>query len=114
LTPFPAYYAYDFEQSQLVNSIFLGMLNLPAIRGYEFQKNDCPDVGQVCRLWILRSLDGADHLVELPDMPYQIYDPYGAAITPSRSLVVSVEPVYIELPYSFSIRLPQLLKGEGP
>ena len=108
LTPFPAYYAYQFAQSELVGAEYLGMLHQPGIMGYEFRKSDCPTSGQFCRLWIVRSLDGNDHFIELPDIPFNIYDVYGNSIDPVNRIVVTVEPTYIELPPGFSIRLPQL------
>ncbi len=114
LTPYPAYYAYQFGQSELVSADYLGMLNQPGLIGYEFRKNDCPTTGQFCRLWLVRSLDGESRTIELPELPFNIYDVYGNSISPVNQIDVTVYPTYVELPPEFSVRLPQLEYDNQP
>ncbi len=69
LTPKPAYYAYQFAQSKLHSAEYIGRLrSYPGITGYEFRRADCPNAGAFCRLWVIWSLDGSDHIIELPEL----------------------------------------------
>jgi len=59
------------------------------VKGYEFQRGDR-------RIWVLWSLDGASHLVNLPGVPLAIYHVDGVSISPVGSLTVTLEPLYLE------------------
>lgn len=106
-TSTPAYEAYQFAQTKLLNAAYIGNLrNYPGLNGYEFRRNDCPGAGEFCRLWLIWSLDGENHTLELPDTPYGIYKYDGTVLPAIQNIQVSLEPVYVELPPAFRVRLP--------
>jgi hypothetical protein len=110
LVPLPAYYAFKFSQAQLYNAEFIGGLrSLPGITGYEFRRSDCPNPGEFCRVWVIWSLDGSDHNIELPDIPIAVYDVDGDPQIASINQVINLEPKYIHLPPAFRVRLPELM-----
>lgn len=45
-------------------------------------------------------------MIELPDTPYAVYRYDGTGLPATRIIQVSLEPVYIELPPEFRVRLP--------
>jgi hypothetical protein len=106
LSPKPAYDAYQFSQSMLYAADYIGRVRQPGVSGYEFRLGDCPDTGEFCRLWVIWSLDGVDHLIELPDTPYAIYDVDGDLKPASLQITVGLEPIYVELPPEFRVRMP--------
>ena len=104
---YPAYYAYQFAQSILYQAEYVGVVKQSAgVMGYEFRLNDCPNPGETCRLWQVWSLDGGNHLIELPDLPYAVYDVDGDALAATLQQTITLEPVYIQLPPEFRVRLP--------
>jgi hypothetical protein len=110
LVPLPAYYAYKFSQAQLYNAEYIGKLRgIPGVTGYEFRRSDCPTPGEFCRVWVIWSLDGSSHTIELPDTPYAVYDVDGDALSNTINQEISLETRYIHLPPAFSIRLPELM-----
>ena len=107
LTPKPAYHAYQFAQSKLHAAEYIGKLGgYPGISGYEFRRSDCPSVGEFCRLWVLWSLDGSDHTIELPDDPYAVYGVDGTNLAASLTITATLDPKYVELPPEFRVRMP--------
>lgn len=104
---YPAYYAYQFAQSMLSQADYVGIVKqFAGVTGYEFRLNDCPTPGETCRLWQIWSLDGSDHLIELPDYPYAVYDVDGDALGATLQQTITLEPVYVQLPVEFKVRLP--------
>lgn len=107
ITSTPAYEAYGFAQSKLVGANYIGNLRkYSGLNGYEFRRNDCPVAGEFCRMWLIWSLDGENHIIELPDAPYAVYKYDGTGLPATRIIQVSLEPIYIELPPEFRVRLP--------
>ena len=107
LVPKPAYHAYLFAQSLLARAEYVGIVKqFAGVKGYEFRLSDCPNPGETCRLWQIWSLDGGYHLVELPDLPYAVYDVDGDELEATLQQTITLEPVYIQLPASFRVRLP--------
>ena len=112
LTPKPAYFAYKFGQSKLYNAAYVEVIDeFPGVMGYEFRRSDCPTAGEICRFWMLWSLDGNEHMIELPAAPFGIYGVDGSAMDADPVIAVTLEPTYIELPLQFRIQLPAVLQG---
>lgn len=90
----PAYDAYAFASSMLYGAKFEG--DIPGdsgVRAYKFRNT--PRL-----IWVLWSLDGDNHNITLPSTPTAGYhvdgSPLGADILSGLSLLVTLEPVYIE------------------
>ena len=79
-----------FSASQLVGASFTHLVDIYiGVKGYEFEKN-----GE--RIWILWSLDGKTHTIQLFTQPEAVYDVFGAELLAGEELNVSAAPVYIE------------------
>ena len=92
LQPLPAFDAFRFSSRMLTGAAYIRPINqFAGVRGYEFVRD-----GQ--RFWLLWSLDGAEHFLDLPVMPHELYDVFGAALVPIQSLTVSPAPLYILFP----------------
>ena len=91
-TPLPSYYTYKFARGQLKYATYnQEIATETGVRTYEF---DVPGGG---RLWVMWSLDGADHNgVTLPGTPAAVYDSDGDPITPASTIDVDLEPLYLE------------------
>lgn len=89
LTPLPAYYAYETSRQILGEASYLqDIMGYPGVSGYEFSRaND--------DLWIVWSLDGANHAITLPGTPVAIYDVDGDPVAITNPLTVGLEPYYI-------------------
>ncbi|MCL5951113.1 MAG: glycoside hydrolase family 5 protein [Chloroflexi bacterium] len=89
-SPLPAYNAFKFAASELENAQS-GRTITPAsgVTGYEVTLPDR-------RIWVIWSLDGAPHAVNLPGVPLAIYHVDGTPVGPSPVLTVTLEPIYIE------------------
>lgn len=86
----PAMDAYRFVAKELRQARFLREVkDYPGIRVYEFQR-----AGQ--RIWVLWSLDGASHVIRLPDFPLAGFDVFGNSIPADASQSVTLMPLYIE------------------
>ena len=86
----PAYTAFKFARNELRDAVWLrDVAEYSGVKGYEFQRGDR-------RIWVLWSLDGASHLVNLPGVPLAIYHVDGVSISPVGSLTVTLEPLYLE------------------
>lgn len=89
MMPNRAYQAFKTSVSQLDGSGYLGALAAdPAIKGYIFERGGKPQ-------WVLWSLDGKDHQLQLDQLPLAVTDVFGEAIEPATSLIVGRAPVYI-------------------
>lgn len=88
--PNQAYSAYQFASQQLVGKRFVReVTDYPGVRAYEFSEPGS-------RLWMLWSLDGADHPITLPSVPPHLYSVTGAPLTATQSITVTLEPWYLE------------------
>ena len=89
LQPLPAHRAFHFSSKMLNGAAFIRAIeDYPAVKGYEFVLD-----GQ--RFWLLWSLDGSQHSVELPALPAAVFDVTGAPVPPAQSLIISPAPLYI-------------------
>jgi hypothetical protein len=90
MKPYPAYEAYRFSASQLLDSAFVRKVNdFEGILGYELSRD-----GK--HTWILWTLYGKKTKVHLPFMPTAIYDIFGKQMPVSQDGVVTNSPLYIE------------------
>jgi hypothetical protein len=89
-TPRLAYTAYTVARSELRDAIFQNKPSLGAgVMAYAFNRVDR-------RIWVLWSLDGNTHNVDLGGVPLAINDAMGVSITPSQTIQVDLKPLYIE------------------
>ncbi len=103
LTPRPGYYAFQFGSAKLDGVKFWRNLTpTPGVTGFEFSLPDR-------RIWLVWSLDGADHILSLTEVPTAVYDVDGDPITANRTMTIGKEPYYIELSSAFRLLLPDLL-----
>ena len=90
--PLPAFEAFRFSSRMLNGAAYVRSIDqLPELRGYEF-------IREGRRFWLLWSADGADHTIQLPATPLEIYAVSGAALDALSSLVVTPAPLYIIFP----------------
>jgi hypothetical protein len=90
LQPYPALNAVRFSGQQLLGSQFEAHItDYPGVKGYRFTRGDQ-------RWWILWSLDGENHTVDLPTPPSAVYDVYGAVQEANQQVEVTLAPLYIE------------------
>ena len=94
----PAFYTYQFASSKLTGiTQFKEITQYEGVTGYEFWGAAC-EGDTNCNVWILWSLDGNDHEISLPAVPYAIQDMFGNSDPISQTLTVSLSPIYIDLP----------------
>ncbi len=95
LRPRPAYTAFQFARDELRDSSFSGDIGSgdinpsSGIKGYKFNRGDR-------RIWLLWSLDRAEHSISLPAQPTAAWDALGNPISPSINMRVDVKPIYLE------------------
>jgi hypothetical protein len=95
LTLLPAYTAFQFGRIELRNAGYLGEVSVAEIggtggvTGYKFQRGDR-------RVWVLWSLDGGTHTINLAGVPLAAWDALGVSIIPKASMNVTVKPLYLE------------------
>lgn len=88
-TPRPAYYAYKSARSILQDSTLSRDLTYdPYYTLYEFSRN-----GRL--VWVLWSLDGANHTVTLPYLPLAAYDFMGNPLNLSLTIDITLDPIYL-------------------
>jgi hypothetical protein len=93
--PRPAYYAYQFSRSELMNASFVGNIGsvdiggVTGIKGYKFNRGDRT-------IWLLWSLDGSEHNIPFSMPPRGIFDLFGNYLPTGNALQVTLAPVYIE------------------
>ena len=95
--PLPAYYAFQFMTGKLENHTFYqNVTAYPGVKGFEFWS----PLGK--KLWVLWSLDGADHAVTLPAQPVSLDritpagTPEGLLVAADLSISIGVAPVFIQ------------------
>jgi hypothetical protein len=95
LSPKLAFTAFKFARFLLRDSTYKGEIDssdindIVGLRGYKYDLEDH-------EIWVLWSLDGAGHSVTLnPGVPLEIYDSLGTIITPSSSLIIGLEPIFL-------------------
>jgi hypothetical protein len=90
MNPYPAYEAYRFSATQLLNAAFIRKVTeFEGIFGYELSRN-----GK--NIWVLWTLYGKKTKIHLPFMPTVIYDVFGKRAPVSQDGVVTNSPLYIE------------------
>jgi hypothetical protein len=90
LSPKPAYEAFRTGRSELEDArLFREITDYPGVKGYEFDRTDR-------HIWMLWSLDGADHAVSLPFTPRAVVDVMGASLPASSTITVTLGPLYVE------------------
>jgi hypothetical protein len=88
--PLPAYQAYQASVIRLAKAVYTSDITaFPQVKGYEFIRD-----GTV--LWVLWSIDGEHHVIQLPSQPNAIYDVLGQPLTPDQNLTITLDPLYIE------------------
>ncbi len=96
LSPRPAYHAFNFAQSTLRDSNYLGPLtgadlsDPTGIQGHKFDRGDRI-------IWVLWSQDGSARSVSLaPGAPLTIHDAMGNPEVPANPMIVDLTPRYLE------------------
>jgi len=95
LSPRTAYTAFQFARSELRDAAFAGDItgsdigDASSVKGYKFNRGDR-------RIWVLWSLDGAAHSINLPGVPLTAWDALGNPVTPAVSMNVTLNPLYLE------------------
>ena len=86
----PAYTAFQFSRNELRDATWMrDITEYSGVKGYELQRGDR-------RIWVLWSLDGATHLINLPGVPLTAWDALGNSVTPAASMNVDLNPLYLE------------------
>jgi hypothetical protein len=90
LSPQPAYTALQFSRSELGEASWVrDVTEYAGVKGYEYRRGDR-------RIWVVWSLDGNAHSVNLPGVPLAVWDVLGNSILPAASLNISLTPLYLE------------------
>ena len=94
LSPYPAYYAYQFTRQKLGSAVFVRELSEYAqVMGYEFRVRNR-------RIWVAWSLDGSEHIIDLPSLPVLVNrvgdDGQPIQETSALSLTINPSPLFIE------------------
>jgi hypothetical protein len=90
LSPRPAFDAFRAARAELRDARLLGEIaGYPGVKGYAFNRGDR-------QVWLLWSLDGADHAVTLPFIPSAVFDVFGSSLGVSSTMTVTLAPVYVE------------------
>jgi hypothetical protein len=85
----PAYESYRFVASQLGGATFVSEIdNHIGVKGYEFFKD-----GE--KIWVLWSLDGNLHFIQLPSQPDSIRDVFGEFLPLNPELEITIAPTYL-------------------
>ena len=92
-TPLPAYFAYSFSAAQLQRADYQrDIIEYTGVMGYEFRMNSS-------LIWIIWSLDGETHDLQLPSIPTAGYHVDGEILNRyllnGISLKVTREPIYV-------------------
>lgn len=86
----PAFEAFRFSASQITGATYSrSITEIPGVTGYEYTRE-----GK--RAWIIWSLDGAVHQVQVTVLPTAIYDVYGQSIPAALQITATAMPVYVE------------------
>ncbi|MGD2158369.1 MAG: hypothetical protein PVG32_15940 [Anaerolineales bacterium] len=89
LNPFPAYQAYKVSLEALDKAAYWGEItDYPNTKGYDFLREGA-------HLWIIWSLDGNTHNIQLPNIPESILDLFGNPIPATEEIEIGLDPIYI-------------------
>jgi hypothetical protein len=81
--------AYTFVSQQLDGAVFWGnVAEFDGVTGYKFRRGDV-------EFWVIWSVDGMHHTIELPGTPSAMYGSTGNQLQPGQSLEITVSPVYV-------------------
>jgi hypothetical protein len=86
--PRPAYQAFQFLESLLASSSYRGDVSRDGVRAYEFAKGNQ-------RVWVVWSLDGQSHTLNLSTAPKAVYNVLGASQASSKAVSVGFAPLYL-------------------
>ncbi|MBU4352880.1 MAG: cellulase family glycosylhydrolase [Nanoarchaeota archaeon] len=90
LSPRPAYTAFQFARNELRDAAWVRHITeYTGVTGYEFQRSDR-------RIWVLWSLDGNTHSVNLSAAPLAAWDALGNSVPPAASMDIDLNPFYLE------------------
>jgi len=90
IKPNEAYQALKNSATQLTKAGFVKQITeYGGVRGYAFERAGAP-------LWVLWSLDGANHTITLDGLPKSTTDVFGAPMAVSQDLTVTLAPIYLE------------------
>jgi hypothetical protein len=93
LQPNVAFQAYKVAASQFNDAIYLGKVTqYPGIMGYQFENESNV-------FWLLWSLDGQEHILQLDSVPSAIMDVFGETLENTGGSLKEVKisaPIYIE------------------
>jgi hypothetical protein len=90
LSPRPAYTALQFSRSELQDASFVrDITEYTGVKGYEFQRGDR-------RIWVIWSLDGNQHTLNLPGVPVAAWEVLGGSVPPAASMNIDLNPNYLE------------------
>lgn len=88
--PNEAYRAFQTSAGQLNGAGYrTPILEFPGVRGYEFEQDSAS-------LWVIWSLDGAEHTIQLEQPVQTITDVFGAQLTPVQEVTITSAPLYIQ------------------
>jgi hypothetical protein len=90
LNPLPAYQAYQTSLEALDKVAYSGEItDYTHIKGYDFLREGA-------HLWIIWSLDGNTHNIQLPNLPESILDIFGNPIPATEEIEIGLDPIYIQ------------------
>lgn len=90
LSPKPAYEAFRASRSELQDArVIREIVEYAGVKGYAFDRGDR-------QVWMMWSLDGAEHVVTFPFTPNAVFDVLGSSLSASSTLTASLSPVYVE------------------
>ena len=95
LSPRPAYTAFQFARNELGDAVYIGEITAAdiggasSVKGYKFQWGDR-------RIWVLWSLDGNTYSINLSSVPLGAWDALGNSVSPTTSMNLTLEPLYLE------------------
>jgi hypothetical protein len=95
LSPQLAYISFKFAISELTNTAYAGVIvpvdigGVPGVMGYKY-------LGDNSLVWVLWSMDGNTHTINLPSTPLTAWDALGNPMAPAVSINITEKPYYLE------------------
>jgi hypothetical protein len=90
LQPNQAFMALQTSANILEGVEYIGPITAyPGVRGYAFVQDGVP-------VWVLWSLDGSNHVVQLDQVPSSVTGVFGEMMGTSQNLTITLAPVYIK------------------
>lgn len=81
--------AYKIAHAQLDGADYWGIISeFPQVTGYKFRRGPI-------EIWVVWSLDGAEHSIEISTLPDEVLDFLGESQEPALNLLISKEPLYL-------------------